>query len=309
LTSGIDGQILNWRMSKFFSSYYPPRARWYSRIFYAGTAVQHRLALNRIHLPKGTASGELIGGFFVPGLAVYLRGPRLWGKAALTACALLFLGFIVWLGYPFGNYAFGLMLSIHASGFVYYCSPFLLGKEFWVRIVFTIAILISLGLVIYSPLRGAIQNHLLMPLSRNGHVVIVEKFAPASTIQRGDWVMYSLNGASSGDAHGEGGAVRVQEGFGWGPVLAVAGDAVVFSANFFTVNGVAHPLLPHMPTNGNLTVQEKSWFVWPELGMSGHGNAGEANISGVMLRLATVTEEQFVGTPFKRWFGRKQILP
>src|SRR5271167_826144 len=107
-------------MSKLSSSYYPPRARWYSPVFNLGSAVRHRLAMDHIRLPRETTIGGLIGSFFVPGLAVYLRGPRLWGQAALLACALLFLCFIVWLGHPFGNYAFGLMLAIHASGFVYY---------------------------------------------------------------------------------------------------------------------------------------------------------------------------------------------
>ena len=115
-------------MSKVSSSYYPPRARWYGRIFYLGLAVRHRLALDRIRMPNELTLRGLIAGFIVPGLAVYLRGPRLWGKAALCACALLFLLFIVCLGHPFGNYAFGLMLAIHASGFVYYCSPSLLAN-------------------------------------------------------------------------------------------------------------------------------------------------------------------------------------
>ena len=48
----------------------------------------------------------------------------------MAACALLFAIFIVWLGYPIGNYAFGLMLSIHTTGFVYYCSPYLLDNSF-----------------------------------------------------------------------------------------------------------------------------------------------------------------------------------
>ena len=253
--------------------------------------------------------GGLLGSFFIPGLAVYLRGSRLWGKAALTACAVLFVCFIVWLGHPFGNYAFGLMLSIHASGFVYYSSPFLLEKDFGVRIAFTIAMLIGLGLFFYLPLRGVIQNHWLVPLNRNGHVVIVEKSAATDAVQRGDWIMYSLTGAFTGNAHGAGGAVQVREGFGCGPVLAVAGDQVKFSTNSFAVNGVEHPLLPHMPTSGELTVPEKDWFVWPELGMSGHGNTSEANISAVMLQLASVPENQFIGKPFNRWFWRKQILP
>jgi len=293
---------------KMSSPYYPRRARWYSRFFYLGLATRHRLALDRIRLPKEITVGGIILGFLIPGLAVYIRGPRFWGKIALSACALLFLFFIVWLGYPFGNYAFGLMLSIHASGFVYYCSPVLLEKDSFFRILFTLAILLGLGLLFYAPMRSIIQNRWAMPLRRNGHVVIVGKSALVGSVKRGDWVMYSLRGFSAGNAHGGGGAVWVQEGFGWGPVLAMAGDRVSFTTNSFAVNGLGRPLLPHMPESGELIVPEKQWFIWPELGISGHGNTSEANISATMLRLATVPENQFVGKPFKRWFWRKQIL-
>jgi hypothetical protein len=292
---------------KMSSPYYPRRARWYSRFFYLGLATRHRLALDRIRLPKEITLAGLILGFLIPGLAVYIRGPRLLGRMALSACALLFLSFIVWLGYPIGNYAFGLMLSIHVSGFVYYCTV-MRNEDFWHRILFTLAILLGLGLFLYAPMRGVIQSRWLTPLRENGHVIVVQKNASPGGVRRGDWVMYSLPNLSTGNAHGEGGAVRVQAGFGWGLVLAVAGDRVAFSTNSFSVDGVERPLLPHMPTSGNLVVREKSWFVWPELDISGHGNTSEANISATMLRLATVPEGQFVGKPFKRWFWRKQIL-
>ena len=180
---------------KFNSPYYPRRARWYGFIFYLGTAIRHRTALDRIRLPKDISLGGLLGSFFVPGLAVYLRGQRLWGKAALAACALLFLCFIVWLGHPFGNYAFGLMLSIHASGFVYYCSPILLDKDFGVRIAFTIAMLIGLGLFFYMPMRGMIQNHLVCAAARERSCDSWwENLTPARPVKRGDWIAYTLSG-------------------------------------------------------------------------------------------------------------------
>ena len=111
-----------------------------------------------------------------------------------------------------------------------------------------------------------------------------------------------------GDAHGEGGAVRVQAGLGMGPVLALAGDRVEFSETAFTVNGVTKPLRPHMPTSGGLVVPEKHWFVWPEFDISGHGNASEANLSAVMLQMSTVSEVEFIGKPFKHWFWRRQMI-
>lgn len=292
---------------KFTSAYYPRRARWYGRIFYLGLAVRHGLALDRIRMPDELRIFGLIGGFLVPGLAVHLRGPRLWGKAALLACALLFLLFLICLGHPFGNYAFGLLLAIHASGFVYYCSPYLIAKEFPVRIGFTIAILISLGLVIYAPLRGAIQNHWLMPVQSNGHAIVVQRFFSAHAVIRGDPVAYTLLGYYFSNHGGQGASDHA--GMGLGLVLATAGDRVEFSKSDFTVNGVPQARLPHMPDSGTLTVQENHWFIWPNLTISGNWNVGEANLSSAMMQMANVSEDQFVGKPFKRWFGRKQILP
>jgi hypothetical protein len=277
-------------------------------LFYVGIAVRRRLALDRIHLPREMTLGGLVAGFLVPGLAVYLRGSRLFGKAALIACGLLALSFVVWFGYPAGNFAFGLLLSIHTTGFVYYCSPFLRNEPFRSRMFFTLLSLIAIGGLFYAPIRSVIQQRWLIPLRVRGNVIIVHRLGAPHDIKRGDWVMYSQNSGQTGEAH-NGGAVWVQAGFGWGPVLAMAGDRVKFSTNAFMVNGKTQPLLPHMPTSGEVVVPEKHWFIWPELDISGHGNVGEVNISAAMLQMATVSQEQFIGKPFKRWFWRRQITP
>jgi hypothetical protein len=294
-------------MSKMSSAYYPPRARWYSWIFYVGRAFRHRLPLGRFRLPDKITLLGLIGGFVVPGLAVYLRGPRAWGKAVFLACALFFLLFIVCLGHPFGNYAFGLLLAIHASGFVYYCSPYLSEKEFPSRIVFTIAILMSLGLAIYSPLRGVIQDHWLMPVQSNGHGIVVQRLISPHAVKRGDAVAYNLSGYYFSNHGGQG--VSGQQGMGLGLVLALAGDRIEFTKDNFTVNGIPQPRLTHMPESGSLVVSENHWFIWPNLVIHGNWNVGEGNISSAMIGMANVSEDQFIGKPFKRWFGRKQSIP
>jgi len=290
------------------SEYYPPRARWYSPFLYLAAAIWQRLALNRIRvqLPQEMTWGGLVTGFLVPGLAVYMRGPRRWGKNAMIGSGFLFLSFMVWFGHPVGNFAFGLLLSIHTSGFVYYCSPLLQEGQLRSRLFFTLLILIALGLVIYLPLRNAILQHWLVPLRINGRVMVVQRQFSANAIQRGDWIAYRL---SENGGWGEGG-IRVRSGMGLGSVLAMAGDRVGFSTNAFTVNGISHPLLPHMPNAGGLTVPGKNWFVWPNFDISGgHGNVLESNISAAMLQMALVPQAQFVGKPFKRWLWRRQITP
>jgi hypothetical protein len=286
------------------SEYYPPRARWYSPFFCLGDAVRRRLALDRIHLPREMTWGGVVAGFLVPGLAVHIRGPRLWGKAALLGCGFLFLSFMVWFGRPAGNFAFGLLLSIHTTGFMYYCSPLLQQEQLRSRLFFTLLTLVALGLGIYLPARNVILQHWLMPLRINGQVAVVQRQFSADAIRCGDWIAYRLRGSGGWEE----GAVRVRSGMGLGPVLAMAGDRVEFSPKAFTVNGISHPSLPHMPTSGGLTVPENNWFVWPNVGISGHGNVGEDRISAAMLQMATVSREQFAGKPFKRWFWRRQIL-
>ena len=287
------------------SPYYPPRARWYSPLFYCGGAVRRRLALDRVHLPREITLGGLVAGFLVPGLAIHLRAPGFWGKAAMPGCGFLFLFFMLWFGYPAGNVAFGLLLAIHATGFVYYCSPLLREEPLKSRLLFTLLALIGLGLLIYLPVRNVILRHWLVPVRLNGQVMVVQRQFPAEAIQRGDWIAYRLHGSEEWSE----GTVYVRSGLGLGPVLAMAGDRVEFSTNAFTVNGISHPLLPHMPAAGGLTVPENNWFVWPNVGISGHGNVGEDRISSAMLQMAVVSRAQFVGKPYKRWLWRRQIKP
>jgi hypothetical protein len=58
-----------------------------------------------------------------------------------------------------------------------------------------------------------------------------------------------------------------------------------------------------------LVVPEKRWLVWPDLALGGHGQVAGANLSAVLLQVGTMSEQQFVGKPFKRWFWRRQLLP
>lgn len=291
------------------SPYYPPRARWYSPVFYLGNVLRRRLALDRLKLPRTMKAGELIAGFLIPGLAVWLRGPRMWGYGALTASLLFFLTFVVWLGYSVGNLAFGLLISLHASGFAYYCNPLMAGEPFSRRLSFTFLLLLAIGLLLYMPARHLLLEHCVVPLRINNQVIIVRRSVSAQHVQRGDWVAYSLDRDATGENY-HNGTVILENGLSLGPVLAVPGDRVTFSTNSFSVNEIVHTnLLPHMPTAGEFTVPENHWFIWPTLGISGHGDVGEARISSAWMGLADVDESQLIGQPLHHWFWRKQILP
>ena len=290
------------------SSYYPPRAKWYAPIFYLGAGLRRRLALDRLNLPREMRAGELVAGFFIPGLSVWLRGPKLWGQSALAGSALLLLIFIVWLGHPAANLAFGLLISLHVTGFVYYCSPLMAEEPFRSRLSFTLLVLLAIGLLFYLPVRHFVQGHLVTPLRMNGQVVIVQRMFQPHRLQHGEWVAYTLDEDATGRNY-HGGVVVLRYGLSLGPVLGLPGDRLTFSTNSVSVNGIAQPKLPHMPESGDLTVPENHWFIWPNLGISGHGNVGEARISEALMGLADVDQSQFYGKPMRHWFWRKQTLP
>jgi hypothetical protein len=287
-------------MNRVASSYYPPRARWYSPLLLLAGGVRRHLALDRIRLPPGVPFFRAVGSLVVPGLGFYLRGPRLWGKVAMGFAALMALVFIVGLGYPIGNVAFGLLLSTHVSSVIYLFEPWLAGARFHVRLSFSFVMLFVLGALVYMPVRNLIQEQWLMPLQVKGRVVIVRRLANPSALPRGAWIAYAIN-----DVSGQGFYVR--EGFGLGPVLALPGDRVRFTKSALEVNGVPQPLLDYMPQAGEWVVPQKHWFVWPEVAITRHGNTPPGVIPASLLKMGTITEDQFVGRPFKRWFGRRQL--
>lgn len=296
-------------MSKATSPYYPPRARWYAPIFYITRTARLGIAFDHIQLPAGANWLGIFAALVVPGLGFWLRGPRILGRAAMAACVFLFAIFIVWIGYPIANIAFGLMVSMHVSGVVYYCNSFMKDWEILSRILFTVLLLLSVGFLIYTPLRNTIQNRWLMPVRQNGHLIVVTKSAPKDKIRRGDTIAYMLSGYYFSNHMGNNPLER--SWLGLGPVLAVTGDTVTFSTNRFTVNGVSQRRLAHMPLSGTFVVQTNHWFIWPMMdfeNVRGDWRPQEDQISSAMLQLSSVSQGQYVGKPLKRWFWREQIV-
>jgi hypothetical protein len=263
--------------------------------------LQRELHLDKVHLPVGFTVRQFFLSLILPGYAFFVNGRRTLGRAFVGIYILSTALFIVALGYQLGSLGYGLMVSAHASSVVFLEGYWLRSQ---VRLVLRLALAIITLLVVwqavYSPITSYVNAHLIMPLRVRGNIVIFQRLTTPSHIQRGDWIMYSIRSIPT---HG----LILQDGFGWGPVLAEAGDAVVFSTNSFSVNGVEHPRLPHMPVKGGLVVSEKHWFVWPELAIR-QGNVSEEFLSALLLQLATVSEAEFVGKPFKHWFLRKQQI-
>jgi hypothetical protein len=287
-------------MARVSSPYYPPRARWYSPLLGVGSAIRRHLVLDRIRLPQGPSLGGLLGSLVVPGLGFWLRGPRWLGNLALAASLFLVLLFFAAIGYQAGNVAFGLLLSIHSTSLIYLIEPWMAGARFRTRIFASMALLLGTGGLVYLPARNLMEAHWLAPLRVQDRVVVVSKFKPAAKVKRNEVIAYSYSGNSD---H----TVWIEAGLGLGPVLAVAGDHVCFTPKAFEVNGRPQPRLAHMPQSGDLTVPQKHWFVWPDLGITGHGNAPAGALTTALLQMATISETQFAGKPLKRWFWRRQF--
>jgi hypothetical protein len=295
-------------MNRTHSPYDPPRARWYSPLVGASQRLHRRLGLDRLHLPDGVSAAAFTAGLLVPGLAFFVRKQRLIGQVVSLGYGVLALIFIVWLGHPIANLAFGLMLSAHVTSVTFLLNPWLAGSRFGFRLATGLILLLVIGVGLYVPLRQELEAKCFIPLRIKNDVVVVQTFSTPNSVNRGDWIAYSLDSLSVGDAHRQGGAVRTQAGIGCRVVLGVAGDRVRFTPQTFEINGVAQPRLPHMPVEAEFVVPEKHWFIWPELAISNPANAAEAAISATLLQLATVSEAQFIGKPFKRWFWRRQTL-
>jgi hypothetical protein len=291
---------------KFDSPYYPPRARWWGCLFSPWFKLRCALHLERIRLPACFTAQQLLLGLLLPGHAFFANGRRTlgWAFVGVYVCSALLC--VVAMGYQIGSLGFGLMISAHASSIVFMEGQWLRPRcQFPLRLTLAIVTVVLVWMAVYSPARSFAETHLVMPLRVRGNVVIVQRLTPSARIKRGDWVMSRLQVHNPRDVYGRDAAVWIDAGFSWGPVLAVAGDTVVFSMNSFSVNGLEQARLRHMPVSGKLVVPEKHWFVWPELAIR-QWNMSEETLSDLMLQLATVSETEFIGKPFTRWFWRKQ---
>jgi hypothetical protein len=260
-------------------------------------------------VPKEVSLFGLISGLLVPGLAVYFRSPDLSGKAALAVCGALLLVFIVFLGFPVANVAFTILLSIHLVGLTAYCKPLFAGMEWPARLLAGLLLAVMTIVVIYLPLQYLFEQRLFLPMRRHDHVVVIRCLKSPEAIGRGEWVAYRISNSrnyfNEGGRHGN---VIVRGGVNMAPMLALAGDKVEFSTNSFSVNGVAQPLLVHMPQSGRFIVPGNCWFAWPEMDILAERNMPAANITGAMMEMSIVRTDQLVGRAFKHWFWRRQIF-
>jgi hypothetical protein len=290
------------RLTDENTSYYPRRARWYTRILSAAARPVRRRVLWR---PSGQLSfRHVVPSIALPGFSFLALGRPLLGWSCLTLWLLAAVFFLVALGFPAGSLAFGLMISLHATSVVFLEGVWLREARFRTRLAVAFLTLLAVWGLIYQPAVNYSQRHWLMPLRLGNRVLIVRCGVPPQSIHRGDWLAYQIAGDLWAGGHED--ATYLRSGLGVDRVLALPRDRVRFTRQTVFVNDQAFPHAPHMPEDGELVIPEKVWFIWPSLDITGHGRVVETQVSATMQRVAMVTQKQIIGRPFKHWFGRRQ---
>lgn len=287
------------------SAYYPPRARWYRGLFSPWYVVRKWLRLERLAPVGGFKSfNRLILGLALPGYAFAGGGLRRWSRAVGCAYGLSSAVFVVWLGYDVSNWAFGLMVGLHATSAVVAWNRWSPPDDVRQRLVRALVALLSIGLLVYWPLRTVGVDYGAMPVRlQNRAVVVVNPRARAPAVRRGDWVVYRISGTvNSGHRDIKMDGLELEQ------VVAMAGERVRFFEDHYQLNDRSFPLRAHMPKSGEWGVPEKHWLIWPNMLASvGQAQGVEQAIAEVMQRNAIVSFAELAGKPYGYWFWRRQV--
>jgi len=297
MNSGLQGKA---------SNYYPPRARWYTRLFLVpGARARRRLHLEKFQMPGALSLTQFFLALAVPGFAFFVLGRRILGRLLVAGYALGTIVFVVGLGYPVSSLAFGLMMSVHATSIIFLESLWLAKDRFGVRLFAGFCTMLAVWGLLYAPALSLVENHWLIPL-RMGNQVLVVKRTAGNSLHRGDRVAYKISEERAWSAREN--RVYVRAGFGIQPVLALPGDHVRFEHRKVFVNDRSFAAVPYMPEDGEFVVSEKTWFVWPAFDINLHGAIAQSDISGTFQQLAMVPEKEIIGKAFRYWFWRRQTL-
>jgi hypothetical protein len=245
------------------------------------------------------STGDKVLGFLVPGYALLRGGRPTYGGALVAAYGLLALVFAIGMGHPAGNLAYGLMISIHASSGIFLAFRLWARDDLLERLGIAVGVLLATILLIYLPLSRVVLPRFVLPVNYNGKVVIVKVGGNPARLKRGDWVAYRT-------APFSGSGYRVESGIGLEQIQAMAKDRVKFAEDHYEVDGVARARPGFLPLEGEWMVPEDCWMIWPNLATR-RGDAGRVDLTGALQQLSIVSMDQYIGKPFTRWFGRKQM--
>ena len=291
-------------MSSDSSPFYPPRARGWRRFRGVRFALRRMRYACPFEVPKGL--GWTICSFLVPGYTFRILGYRLVARLVIAAYLVAALGFIVALGLPAANYFFAAMIALHAVSAFFALARIFPTEEFAGRF-WRAATVLALLIIGYS-FALALFGHVVTPLEFNKKVYVINRLVSAGGVTRGEHVAYRIesNAERFGGA-GYHGTIIVEDGFGFGDVLAISGDTIEFTPAALVINGIPQQRKARMPATGSIVVPENHWFIWPEFAINMHGQAAEIQANEMLARMGMVNAKDFVGRVFGRWFWRKQL--
>ena len=246
----------------------------------------------------------LVLSLVVPGFSFFVCGRPLLGCIFTLSYWVSAFLFAAALGYQVGSIAYGLMISVHASSIFFVEAQWLHGSRFRTRLGLALCTLFAVWALIYAPALNFTERNWLLPMRIGNRVLVIRRGVQPETLRRGEWIAYEIRGGSN---RGTGEArLYVSAGLGVDPILGLPGDHIRFTRKVVLANGQPFPLQPHMPTQGEWSVPQKVWFVWPSLAINWRGGVPESDIVATMESIAAVGPDRMIGRAFKHWFWRQQ---
>jgi hypothetical protein len=287
------------------SGYYPPRARWYNRLFLnPRRALRRWVHFERLGFTASLSPGRLLLSLIFPSFAFFTLGRRWLGWLFLAIYTVSLGVFVVRLGYPAANIAFGLLIFAHATSIIFAEGVWVGNERFGLRLGLAFGTLLGVWALVYGPLVHFAERHLVIPMQVRDRIVVV-RAGVATSLKRGEWVAYQITDKTIG---GPGNVVNMNAGLGLDQVLALPGDNIRFTPEAFWVNEQPSPSRSLMPPTGELVVPRNVWFIWPNSSMNISGpRANTAGAVELMLRTAMVDRDRILGRPFQHWFWRRQL--
>ena len=273
------------------SPYYPPRARglWSSLPRWRG--LRRAFALERI-APQAPVSSwsRLLLWLLVPGTFVLARGLRLRGWIFFGLWLSLMAAYFIWIGTSWSSWALILASVLHSIStvmtFVAILEHLPRGNRIR-RSTFYGFLLVVLLYYVFGPL---FSRRVVLPIQLFDKSYLINTTAPVRGLQRGDWIAYRfMNNAT-----------------GFDRVLAYPGETIRFHPDAFEAGGTVYQRVSSsMPTAGEVTLPDATFYVWPANARVTHArDMGTAMLS----QIAPVREDQVIGPAYRSWFWRKLPL-
>lgn len=286
------------------SNYYPPRAPWYRTLREIGLGFLRGTRMDRFRTPGRIPFRSFMLGLALPGHAFLTMRLPTYGWAVMMGWFGLLFSSLIGLGTAWSGVGIGLMIFLHASSILFLIRPWLGETGIGTRLITSVITAIALIQFAYLPLQDLAERLFFLPLQYSGRPVVIRPWSTPPRLRPGDWVAYRIDPHRSSAPR-----VMVHEGYGLGPILAVAGDTVVFGPDAIRVNGVAFPRQASMPASGEVRLLPGHRFIWPQLQEIVRRGVEQESVNATLISLAQVPDDALVGQPYGRWFFRKQRLP